>query len=59
MTVAEGMKVSALAAVERLDELLLNLTGSHRDGYAKETWDGHVRMICCNSCSTVWHRRRR
>ena len=33
---ADDMKLSALAAVERLDELLLNLTGSHREGYAKD-----------------------
>ena len=33
---AHGMRLAALAAVERLDELLRNLTGSHCDGYAKD-----------------------
>ena len=33
---AEEMKVAALVAVERLEELLVNLVGSHRDAYARD-----------------------
>ena len=33
---AQEMKLAALAAVERLDELLLNLVGSRRDAYAQD-----------------------
>ena len=33
---ADDMRLSAIFAVDQLDELLLNLTGPHRDGYAKD-----------------------
>ena len=33
---AQEMKLAALAAVEQLDELLINLVGSDRDAYAQD-----------------------
>ena len=33
---AEEMKAAALVAAERLDELFINLVGSHRDAYAQD-----------------------